>query len=326
MLEDQSIDVTHGKRIPIVVAGITGSGKTTFVQRLLTGKFIESEGTTLGLDVEFYRPTEYPGAMFQLFDLGGQPAFREMLWLKYIKMSQGVIFIFDSANPQQVDEARDWFWRVCDWAGTDMPILFLANKWDLAEKMDLTEIIEGLDITRFSEMPARSFRIYTTSMVTGDNVEAAIRWFIDRVNERALEERILIHHVYIYDKHGKPFLEIPLTKSLGDPILLAGFFAAVDNFSSFVMNEPGGVHSIQTQNYRLVMVKGNDYICSVVIGAHDSLQKGRMVAESVVGFVESQLRISIDDVLDLLVKNFSDDLPDEEEIRDVNLSVFSTPK
>ncbi|MFX0115269.1 MAG: ADP-ribosylation factor-like protein, partial [Candidatus Hodarchaeota archaeon] len=324
LLAEGKSDAEQGQKIPVVVAGITGSGKTTFVQRLLTGRFVESEGTTLGLDVEIYRDSRFGGAVFQLFDLGGQPAFREMLWLKYIKMSQGVIFIFDSANPEHVEEAREWFWRVCDWAGTDMPILFLANKWDLPNKMDLTEIIERLEITRFSEMPARSFRIYTTSMLTGENVQQALNWFIERVREKVESERVVLHHVYIYTKEGKPYLEIPLTKPMGDPILLAGFFAAVDNFSSFVMNEPTGVHSIQTQNYRLVMVKGEEYICSVVIGSHDSVQKGRIVAESIIARVEETLRATPEEIMGLLIRNFSEDLPPEDQREELSFSMFKT--
>ncbi len=322
MLEESGADADRGKKIPVVVAGITGSGKTTFVQRLLTGKFIESEGTTLGLDVEIYRDRKFGGALFQIFDLGGQPAFREMLWMKHIKMSQGVIFVFDSANAGHIEEAREWFWKVCDWGGTDMPILFLANKWDLPNRMDLTEIIERLEITRLSEMPARSFRIYTVSMLTGENVGDAVSWFISRAFEKAAQERIMIHHVYIYDKNGKPYLEIPLTKPIGDPILLAGFFTAVDNFSSFVMNEPGGVHSIQTQNYRLVMVKGQEYICSVVIGSHDSVQKGRIVAESIIASVEDERRTTAESILEFLVSHFNNDLPEEDQREKIALSTF----
>lgn len=327
MLDEGENDAEKQERrqkVPIVVAGITGSGKTTFVQRLLTGTFIESEGTTLGLDVEIYRDKKFGGAVFQLFDLGGQPAFREMLWMKYIKMSQGVIFVFDSANPEHVEEAREWFWKVCDWSGTDMPILFLANKWDLPIRMELTDIIEKLEITRFSEMPARSFRIYSTSMVTGENVQKALNWFIERVREKVESERVLLHHIYIYTDEGKPLLEIPLTKPMGDPILLAGFFAAVDNFSSFVMNEPGGVHSIQTQNYRLVMVKGNEYICSVVISSHDSVQKGRIVAESIIAYVEDENRATPEEIMDLLLRNFAEDLPPEDQRLEMSFSVFRT--
>ena len=94
MTEGEKITWYTEDVLMLVIVGITGSGKTTFVKRLLTGRFVENVRPTIGLEVEIYRDKKL--GEFELFDLGGQTAYRNVLWMKYVKRSEGIIFIFDS--------------------------------------------------------------------------------------------------------------------------------------------------------------------------------------------------------------------------------------
>ena len=75
-------------------------------------------------------------------------------------------------NVTTIEEGKSWFWQIVDnWTSEKIPIIFLANKWDLDNKLSLNEIIKKLELNRLSEKyHGRSFNIYDCSVKTGYNV------------------------------------------------------------------------------------------------------------------------------------------------------------
>jgi GTPase SAR1 family protein len=59
------------KRNTIAITGLQNAGKTSFSQRLVTGKYIVSQPTS-GVDVEF---AQYNGLPIQIWDMGGDESF-----------------------------------------------------------------------------------------------------------------------------------------------------------------------------------------------------------------------------------------------------------
>ena len=87
------------KSIPLVVIGLPRAGKTSLVRRMKTGEFLETK-PTLGMQFD---TTEIDDARFDLFDLGGHVSYRQTIWETYTRLAYGIIFIVDSANPEEFD-------------------------------------------------------------------------------------------------------------------------------------------------------------------------------------------------------------------------------
>ena len=83
----ESVSQIGKKGVSIAILGLENAGKTTFVQRLRKGVFVENTLPTAGFNFEVVK---YGDFLFKIFDVGGQKLFRERLWLNYINYSYGI--------------------------------------------------------------------------------------------------------------------------------------------------------------------------------------------------------------------------------------------
>ncbi len=187
------------KRTTIAITGLPKAGKTCFTQRLITGNHIESQ-PTFGVDVEFASYRDLP---LQIWDMGGHMAFRTHIWENYIKMSSGLIYIFDASDLSQIEESAEWFWKCFSWIeDKQAPILFLANKWDLVEDQDavMDVIVSGF---RLNELALKSihspFRFFFVSVKTGAYISDAMNWLIVKqfIEKRKFQNKILSLDIFV---------------------------------------------------------------------------------------------------------------------------------
>lgn len=166
------------KRITIAITGLPRAGKTSFTQRLLTGSYISFQ-PTLGVDVEFAKYKDYP---LQIWDMGGQIAFRKHIWENYVKQSSAIIYIFDASDLSNLEEAAEWFWTVLSWTKKkDVPILFLANKRDLVQDREsiMEKVVSGFRLNELGSSDSlHSFRFFFVSVKTGAYIDDAMNWLI----------------------------------------------------------------------------------------------------------------------------------------------------
>jgi ADP-ribosylation factor-like protein 8 len=270
------------KVIPVVLVGIQQAGKTSLARLLAKGQAPESVLPTTGLDIEIAR---HQGNLFQLFDLGGQYAFRVTLWQRYVELSTGIVFIFDAADQSTISDAIEWFWNVVSWAPPRVPLMFLANKSDLPQHMELTEILQLLDAKRVA-LSGRSFRIFSISAKTGKNVEMAIDWFSEAVGQLLARRKTHTYFVLISSLEGEILAEIDAR-----PLHLVGFDPSshyTTALHSFVRaaSQQVGLESLETGFFRLIIVRGTKTICLVGVRSDDPEDRARLIAESCVSFVE----------------------------------------
>lgn len=65
----------------------------------------------------------------------------------YYQNTQGLIYIVDSADRERIQESGDELRKACSYDELqNVPVLILANKQDLANKMSIAEIIDGLKL------------------------------------------------------------------------------------------------------------------------------------------------------------------------------------
>ncbi|MHA1398629.1 MAG: ADP-ribosylation factor-like protein, partial [Candidatus Heimdallarchaeaceae archaeon] len=168
------------ERTKIAITGLQNSGKTSFSQRLITGKFITTQ-PTFGVDVEFTKFREIP---IQIWDMGGHSSFRKHIWKNYVLQSSALIYIFDASDFTSIDESAKWFWNCYSWIeGKDVPILFLANKWDLVKNEDeaIEKIVSKFQLDKIaSKAMNTAFRFFFVSVKTGAYIEEAMNWLLGK--------------------------------------------------------------------------------------------------------------------------------------------------
>ncbi|MFX1512253.1 MAG: ADP-ribosylation factor-like protein [Promethearchaeota archaeon] len=169
----------QGKEIKKTVSfvGLTHAGKTTLLHTL-KGEFYVETTATMGMNLEIIRVNR---SYFLAFDLGGQKPFAETFWQPFVSTSDGVLFVFDSADRNCVTEAGEWLDRVIDWTPEGTILMFLANKKDLEESMPIEEVVEVMNLSNILIRRPQYFRFFYISGLFNDGVDEAWDWFTDRI-------------------------------------------------------------------------------------------------------------------------------------------------
>ncbi|MHA1149695.1 MAG: Rab family GTPase [Promethearchaeota archaeon] len=155
----------------IALFGDGGVGKTTLVNRYVTGKFSENLKMTIG--VEFYTKilsVEGKGVSLKIWDFAGdnQNQFRNLL-PNYAQGASGGIFMFDITRFHSIKNIDEWLkilLRGYTIGEERIPLLLVGGKLDLEEK-------RSVDF-EFAEEIAKLYNIYDyieCSSITGKNVE-----------------------------------------------------------------------------------------------------------------------------------------------------------
>ncbi len=163
------------KRNRIFKVGLIGdasTGKTAFLQRYLTGQFIEDTRTTLG--VNFCTKTlEVEGEIItlQFWDFGGNERFR-FLVSSYCNEIDAILFIYDITNSASINKLEGSLKKFH--AGNGKTIfLIIGNKKDLnfRRQLQLSDVI-----SHFRTLGTKEF--FEVSSKTGENVNIVFETII----------------------------------------------------------------------------------------------------------------------------------------------------
>lgn len=169
------------RKIKICLVGDIGVGKTSLIRRyvldLFDDKYIATIGTKVSkknLDVKNPETGENEDVALLIWDIMGQPSFREILREAYFYGAQGALCVCDITNRDTFAELRYWIKAMTATAGP-VPLVILGNKKDLEQNASVS--IEDLDAfaNKFSS------KAIVTSAKTGENVEQAFSEIISRV-------------------------------------------------------------------------------------------------------------------------------------------------
>ena len=160
----------------ITFVGLANAGKTTLLKRI-KGDIQLDRLPTMGMNIETLKIDDLE---VMAVDLGGQSSLQTSLWEPFVSKSQGLVFVFDSADQSKVKEAGDWLRKVIEWAPVDSAFLFLANKLDLEEAMHLEKVIQLLGLEEIMAIRPRTFAVYQCSALTGEGVNEPWKWLSDR--------------------------------------------------------------------------------------------------------------------------------------------------
>ena len=169
------------RKIKVCLVGDVGVGKTSLVRRYVLDQFDDKYIATIGtkvtkktISIKNPSTNEMENAVFLIWDIMGQPSFREILREAYFYGAQGALCVCDVTSRDSFNELRYWIKAMNATAG-QVPMVILGNKCDLKDKMEIsTEDIKG-----FSDRTASPSML--TSAKTGENVEKAFSVLLDKV-------------------------------------------------------------------------------------------------------------------------------------------------
>jgi len=279
------------KGIPLVIIGLAQAGKTTFVKRLQTGEFKFTKAT-MGLQFE---TANIGDVRFDIFDLGGHITYRKTIWETYVKLAYGVVFVIDSANPAFFDEAKKEFWKSIKQKDPkdEFLILFLCNKADLEDSVDLETIINKLELYKLAEKEKVSYQFFKTSMKTGENVENAVSWLTNQTNKIAMKRKVDPLLFMLCDIEGFPILELDKLGLEEDPSLLAGFLSAVESFSQRLFGKTDMLQYMSAGEYKYIIKTDDEYIYSMIISKNQCQEEARRQIDVISEYVKGTKEFGI---------------------------------
>jgi len=169
------------RKIKVCLIGDVGVGKTSLVRRYVLDQFDDKYIATIGTkvtkrNVKVRNPStlEEETAVLLIWDIMGQPSFREILREAYFYGAQGALCVCNTTSRDSFNELRYWIKAMTATAGP-VPMVMLGNKSDLKEKREVT----AEELKDFAEKFNSTSML--TSAKTGENVEKAFSMVLEKV-------------------------------------------------------------------------------------------------------------------------------------------------
>ncbi|CAN9501708.1 unnamed protein product [Ophioblennius macclurei] len=157
------------RKFKLVFLGEQSVGKTSLITRFMYDSFDNTYQATIGID--FLSKTMYledRTIRLQLWDTAGQERFRSLI-PSYIRDSAAAVVVYDITNVNSFQQTTKWIDDVRTERGSDVIIMLVGNKTDLADKRQIT--------TEEGEQRAKEMNVLfiETSAKTGYNVKQLFR-------------------------------------------------------------------------------------------------------------------------------------------------------
>ncbi|KAF7237901.1 Ras-related protein Rab-6A [Varanus komodoensis] len=204
-------------------------GKTSLITRFMYDSFDNTYQATIGID--FLSKTMYledRTVRLQLWDTAGQERFRSLI-PSYIRDSTVAVVVYDITNVNSFQQTTKWIDDVRTERGSDVIIMLVGNKTDLADKRQVS-IEEG-------ERKAKELNVMfiETSAKAGYNVKQLFRRVaaalpgMESTQDKSREDSILLQHMaqlklllLNWGAGGKGVIDIKLEKPQEQPVSEGG--------------------------------------------------------------------------------------------------------
>ena len=158
------------KELQITILGLQNAGKSTFVNVLAIGQFEDDQIPTIGFN---FRELTKGKVNFKMWDLGGQPRFRDS-WEKYCRSASCIVFVIDSADQGNYEMSKIQLQQLLQWPSVaGVPLLVLGNKNDLSGALDEHGIIEVMELNSIKD---RDVACYSISCKNMNNIDNVLKW------------------------------------------------------------------------------------------------------------------------------------------------------
>jgi len=137
---------------------------------LKLGEFVSTQ-VTMGLNSEVVKKD---GLYLHVYDLGGNLAFRSVLWNKLLDTGCDlIIYIVDATDSERIVANEEEIGKVLHHHMVrGVPIVLVANKQDLPEAKSAEEIALQMNLMNYNS--ERKMYLISTSMKTGAGIDKLI--------------------------------------------------------------------------------------------------------------------------------------------------------
>ena len=166
----------------ILISGQGGVGKTTLLNRAVTGKFVANTSMTIGVEFHLLQfligddPENQISVVLQGWDFGGQERFRFMLD-SYVSGARGALLLYDLTRLRTLDNLEEWV-QIVRKHDKDLPILFVGTKLDRVADITVAD-----DYAKEFLTPLGLFGHMKISSKDGTGVSAAFKKICARILE-----------------------------------------------------------------------------------------------------------------------------------------------
>jgi len=180
----------------VLVIGDSNSGKTSIIQRYVSETFSDKQTATVGIDFAT-KYVQVSGEKLQLifWDIAGQERFIGLA-PTYYRNAVAAVIVFDATeNLRKLDNTAKWKFEVdCKvfYPNEDpVPVVFLANKWDLIETGEKPQIISSDILDTYCRK--QSFASwFPTSAKTGLNIQKGIDFLVSMIIENKHKQNTIV--------------------------------------------------------------------------------------------------------------------------------------
>ena len=272
--EEPQETVVGRNKFSVALLGLEKAGKTSLVKKLLKQEDIVVR-PTYGVNLENY---QYRDLNFTCFDLGGHQPFRLSLWKKFIERADAVIYLVDSADHSRFEESKQTFWHYINFAKQSAPVLFLANKSDLPNSKELTEVNEAFELDKFLRN-LRPFNIKKASALTGQGVYESWDWIVD-VLCGAQQWKVKIGAAVLSDIEGNILSEAIFGRPSDQAVIANDFKKLKELTKMFAIESKESIQSVKLESLykkHVSHVKRGAYCLSVMIDPIDPVTRAQQI-------------------------------------------------
>mmetsp|Transcript_5285 Transcript_5285/g.18420 ORF Transcript_5285/g.18420 Transcript_5285/m.18420 type:complete len:183 (-) Transcript_5285:109-657(-) len=164
------------QEMELSLIGLQNAGKSSLVNVIATGSFSEDNIPTVGFNMKKVTKGK---VSIKLWDLGGQPRFRSM-WERYCRGVNAVVYVVDAADHDNIDIAKSELHDLLSKPTlSQIPVLVLGNKSDLATALPVDDLIERLELKRLA---GREVCCYCISCKEVRNIDITLEWLTKHAN------------------------------------------------------------------------------------------------------------------------------------------------
>ncbi|XP_075261494.1 ras-related protein Rab-32C-like [Convolutriloba macropyga] len=119
------------KVIQIKVVGDACTGKTSLIERYVTGNYNEALKATVGAD--FHNKTvRMDGSEYQVqvWDIAGSYRSHQNITVQFFRKSHAVMVCCNASQDNYIDHVKEWRDMVTDFAGEDVPCVLVMTQID----------------------------------------------------------------------------------------------------------------------------------------------------------------------------------------------------
>ena len=241
----------------LIICGLDYAGKSTLVSFLENGTFIEHT-PTMGKE---QTTIEVNGLKVNIVDMGGQKDFRS-LWLGEMEDAECVIFMIDASARHRFKEAKEELIKLSPLL-EKKPLIILANKYDLKDVAQISEIMDALELEKF-----KSFEIIPISSKTGYGIVQAFSKIYYKLSGKKLSHKVTPKALTVFDQGG-----IPITTQEGETtdleILRGGLYAAISSFVKESFDRE--LNQLKLDGYVIILKRSPHLMGSIIIEEHNSI-------------------------------------------------------